>query len=164
MIDRLIKHFKLSPHPEGGFFSETYRASGLIPANVFKGSFDGNRSISTAIYFLLPKGEVSHFHRIKSDEIWHFYKGGPLTIVELCEKEAPKQTILGCDIDAGETPQYVVRAGTWFAAFPCSHSEFSFVGCTVAPGFDFFDFELGDEKALLKRFPGASAVIKKLTK
>ena len=124
--DRLIELLDLKPHPEGGHFRETFR--------------DGNpgRAYSTAIYFLLRAGEESRWHRVDAAEVWHFYRGAPL---ELCiDKQA---YILGSDIDAAQAPQIVVPAGAWQAAR--SLGDYTLVGCTVAPGFEFNHFEMASE-------------------
>ncbi|MCD8498378.1 MAG: cupin domain-containing protein [Alphaproteobacteria bacterium] len=157
--EALIKKFDLMPHPEGGFFRETYRAD--LSAG-FEG-FNGPRSASTGIYFLLPSGTRSCLHRIKSDEMWHFYLGGPMHLVEIGEDGALKETILGSDIAAGEVVQHVVPAGVWFGGAPLEGSSFSFVGCTVAPGFDFQDFEMGRQADLLSRFPEHAQYIRVLS-
>ena len=135
--DEIIAALKLQPHPEGGFYRETYRSAH-----------------STAIFFLLPEGAVSRLHRIKSDEVWHFYAGGPLRIVELGA---------GSTVLSPRQPQHVVAAGRWFGAYPEQGSGYSLVGCTVAPAFRFEDFELGSREDLLREFPDARAQIEKLT-
>lgn len=158
----LISRFGLKPHPEGGWYAETFRSN----VTVTTPSTTGTRCASTAIYFLVAPGSVSRLHRIQSDECWHFYMGHPLTIVEIDEDS--KQCILtqlGNDINRGEIPQYVVKANRWFGSFPSSDDpdSFSFVGCTVAPGFEFSDFELASRADLLEKFPLASEMIVKLT-
>ncbi|HAT72225.1 MAG TPA: cupin [Elusimicrobia bacterium] len=153
----LIKAYALEEHPEGGFFRESYRAAGLTATP------RGTRNFSTAIYFLLKKGQVSRLHRIKSDEVWHFYSGGPLTVARLLQDGRAEKTVLGRDLAAGQKFQHAVPAGCWFGAYPSPGTEFSLVGCTVAPGFDFADFEIGGRGELLKEFPRAAALIKKLT-
>lgn len=164
--DELIRHYNLEPHPEGGFFRESYRAEQVIPQSVLPEAFQGNRAYSTAIYFLLPHGTKSSLHRIESDEIWHFYWGSPLTIIQISPEGQVKKTRLGPNISNGETLQYVVPAGDWFGAFPDSEDSpkgFSFVGCTVAPGFDFAEFTLADSKALIQQFPYAQTEIELLS-
>lgn len=124
--DRLIELLALQPHPEGGHFRETFR--------------DGNqgRAHSTAVYFLLKAGEVSRWHRVDAAEVWHFYRGAPL------ELRIGKQTyILGADIDEAQVPQIVVPAGAWQAAR--SLGDYTLVGCTVAPGFEFEHFEIAPD-------------------
>jgi uncharacterized protein len=141
----LIEKFDLLPHPEGGFYRETYRALAT--------TVDG-RSVCTAIYYLLPAGERSRFHRIDADEIWHFYAGDPLWVVELREGGSPKITVI-----SAENPQHVVPAGNWFGAIPAPQSRYTLVGCTVSPGFEFAKFELADSKTLLLQFPSARELI-----
>lgn len=152
--EELISIYRLRPHPEGGFYRETYRSSGKTA---------GGRNFCTAIYFLLPAGCKSRLHRIQSDELWHFYMGGPLTVARVCQDGSVERAVLGGDAAAGQVPQHVVPAGSWFGAYPEPGTKFSFVGCTVSPGFDFADFELADSAALLEQYPGAKELIKKLT-
>jgi len=130
----LIEQLQLSPHPEGGHFRETYRASQTVPTP------RGPRQASTAILFLLRAGERSHWHRLHSDEAWHFHAGGGLLVHELSPSGVAQTTRLGMELS--EQPQHVVPAGHWFAAEPASGGAWSLMSCTVAPGFDFADFEL----------------------
>lgn len=149
----LIKAFDLKQHPEGGWYRETYRSQSSLSDLP---GMTGTRSISTAIYYMLSEGQCSAFHRIKSDEVWHFYDGGPLIVVELDPTTgALSETTLGADIAAGHLRQHVVPAGRWFGAKPAQGTQWSFVGCTVAPGFDFADFELADRNQFLKQYPAA---------
>ncbi len=157
MYQKIIDKFDMQSHPEGGFFKETYRCADQIDTEL------GKRSLSTGIYFLLPKGHVSHFHKINSDEMWHFYGGDPLTVVEIDEQGQLISTTLGPNIENGEVPQYVVKANRWFGSFPSEESEYSFVGCTVAFGFDFEDFELANKEYLLSKYPNHREMISKLT-
>jgi predicted cupin superfamily sugar epimerase len=124
--DRLIALLELKPHPEGGYFRETFR--------------DGNEGCahSTAIYFLLKAGEVSRWHRVDAAEVWHFYRGAPLEL-----RIGKQRYVLGSDIDEAQAPQIVVPAGEWQAAR--SLGDYTLVGCTVAPGFDFAHFEMAPE-------------------
>jgi len=149
----LIRICALRPHPEGGFYRETYRSAAR----------SGDRNCCTAIYFLLPAGAKSRLHRLNSDEIWHHYLGGPVTIAQLFPDGQEERVVLGPDILSGQVQQHVVPAGCWFGAWLEPGSKFSFVGCTVAPGFDFEDFEIGGRPALLKEFPASAEVIRKLT-
>ena len=130
----IIKKYKLTSHPEGGYFSEVFRSE----LKVFRGSEE--RSSLTSIYFLLENGQKSHFHRLTSDETWHFYLGDPLKLYQISKDGKLSETILGKNIFEGESLQLTIPAGVWFAAH--SLGEFSFVGCNVGPGFDFSDFEL----------------------
>lgn len=147
----------MQPHPEGGFFKECYRSPELIPRDALPARFGGSRCFSTSIYYLLPSGSVSRLHRIASDEIWHFYLGGPLELLQISSGGKIGKIILGQDVEKGQTLQHVVPAGYWFGARPAEGSLLSFVGCTVAPGFDFADFEVLDPDALSLRFPDAAA-------
>ncbi|MFI5345609.1 MAG: cupin domain-containing protein [Elusimicrobiota bacterium] len=146
--DALVARLNLAPHPEGGFYRETYRAA------------DG---ACTAIYYLLPAGAKSNLHRIKSDEIWHYHLGGPLEIVEITPDGRVETTVLGSNLEKGEVLRKVVAAGRWFGARPCPGAEWALAGCTVAPAFQFADFELGGRAELLRLFPAAAAEIRALT-
>ena len=160
--NELVAHFKMLSHPEGGYYKEMYRSNELIARNALPQRFLGDRNYSTAIYFLLEKGNFSAFHRIQSDECWHFYAGQTLLIYVLHTNGSLEVIKLGNDILNGEVFQAVVPAGCWFASEPAPHSEFSFVGCTVAPGFDFTDFEMAKTEQLVKHFPKYEALIKRL--
>lgn len=162
-VDQLVKQFQLVPHPEGGYYRETYRSSEKIPQETLPKCFNGDRNYSTAIYFLIPKGKFSSLHRIQADEAWHFYLGGPITIVQISPEGKVEEVVMGQDVVNGQKVQHVVPAGYWFGAYLNPGSEYSFVGCTVAPGFDFADFEIGNRAALLKLFPHAKALIEQLT-
>jgi uncharacterized protein len=156
-----IKHLALQPHPEGGFFKETYRSPGIIPSQSLP-YFNGDRHYSTAIYFLLQQGDFSAFHRIKSDECWHFYEGGNL-LIHVVDGEGNYSCIrLGKNIHEGEVFQFVVAAGNWFASEPAPGTNFTLVGCTVAPGFDFADFEMADCKTLSNEYPSHRSLIERL--
>lgn len=161
-IETLIEHYELQPHPEGGYYKELYKAEGLIPQRALSNSFQGDRSYSTGIFYLLPKGSKSSFHKIPSDEMWHFYLGGPLNIVEITEEGDIKETRLGQEISNGCVLNYVVPGNTWFGAYPAEGTEYALVGCTVAPGFDFADFEMGEENKLVSEFPKAQDMVEKL--
>jgi uncharacterized protein len=149
----LIKIFDLKEHPEGGYFKESYRSSEIISRQALPPRYKGGRCFSTSIYFLLPVGSISRFHRIASDEVWHFYMGGPLELLQIPPDGKMEKVILGQDIAAGQKFQHVVPAGCWFGARPSMDSAYSFVGCTVAPGFDFADFELANPEDLSRRHP-----------
>jgi predicted cupin superfamily sugar epimerase len=133
-----MNHLGLLPHPEGGFYKESFRSASSFH---FEG-FEGERSICTSIYFLLEKGQTSALHRIKSDEIWYFHDGQTLEIIELDSNGNEQITKLGKDLKNGEVLQHVVPAGIWFGARLAPESDFCLVGCQVSPGFDFKDFEL----------------------
>lgn len=162
-VRELVEFYKLEPHPEGGFYRRTYCAEGLIQQSTQQMRFKGERHYSTAIYYLLPAGNRSKLHRIASDEVWHFYLGGPITIAEISPKDGKvKLTSLGNDFRKGQVFQHVVPAGSWFGSYPQEGTAFALVGCTVSPGFDFADFEIGDKDKLLKEFPNAKEVIDRL--
>ena len=158
-----IESLQMQPHPEGGFFRESYRSEQTmeVPA---PGGGTQQRNVCTAIYFLLEAGNFSAFHRIKSDEIWHFYAGQALEVLELLPSGELRCTRLGPDILRGELPQYVVPANTWFASRVADGGTFSLVGCTVAPGFDFADFQLARRQELLEIFPQHRQIITELTR
>jgi predicted cupin superfamily sugar epimerase len=159
-----IEKLNLKRHPEGGYYRETYRSSEIIKHAALPERFHGPRVFSTAIYFLLSGAEVSHLHRIKSDEIWHFYAGSSL-MIHVIDLDGSYQKIkLGLDVDKGEAIQVVVHAGCWFGAELEELNSFCLVGCTVAPGFDFEDFELGGRNDLLQSYPQHHAIIRLLTK
>lgn len=158
----LIKQLNLSKHPEGGYFRELYRSNELIPQSNLPSRYSGARSISTSIYFMLTKNDVSKFHRIKSDEIWHFYLGDPLDIYVINNNGELKVLRLGNDFGKGETPQIIIEKNQWFGA-KTSANSFSLLGCTVAPGFDFEDFELAERGTLLSDYPHLEKVIKEFT-
>jgi len=157
-----IEILALNRHPEGGWFAETYRAGESIPADALPVRFHGQRSFCTAIYFLLERGDFSALHRIKSDEIWHFYAGSPLTVQVITSGGELQEILLGRDPSKGQRLQAVVPAGCWFGAE--TRGSFALVGCTVAPGFDFTDFEMAEQAALLERFPQHGSLIKRLTR
>jgi predicted cupin superfamily sugar epimerase len=154
----LIQKLQLQPHPEGGFYKETYRSEekmtttgGLV------------RNVSTAIYFLLENEDKSHFHRIKSDEAWFFHQGESIEIIIL--NDGKLQTIdLGNIIKKGEVPQTIVPANVWFASKIKHGIGYALVSCTVAPGFDFADFELANRNDLIKEFPEYKSVIEEFTR
>lgn len=151
-----IDELGLLPHPEGGFYKETYRATDSV----------NERAISTGIYFLLRAEDISHFHRIDADEMWHFYAGAPLTVHMISPAGDYDVIKLGTDIKAGQSPQGVVPKHVWFGAAldkAAPPDAYSLVGCTVSPGFEFSYFELAARDKMLKEFPQHTEIIKKLT-
>ncbi|MBV8490368.1 MAG: cupin domain-containing protein [Candidatus Eremiobacteraeota bacterium] len=151
-VPLLIASLGLRPHPEGGFFTETYRHERSA----------GDRSLCTAIYFLLTAENPSRMHRVASDEIWHFYKGDPLEMLQLGVNGSQRIRI-GTDIASGQRPQVLVPAGTWQGVRVAPGGSYALVGATVSPGFDFADFEMGDRAALVSTHPEATDLIKELT-
>lgn len=148
-----IKTLNLLPHPEGGYYKETYRSAESIPLK------HGKRNHSTAIYFLIEHNNFSAFHKIKSDELWHFYAGDVLEVIEITNSGELKITELG----PGNF-QYCVPAENWFGSRVKQGGSFSLVGCTVAPGFDFADFEMAKREDLIKEHPDYEKIIKELTR
>jgi predicted cupin superfamily sugar epimerase len=159
-----IDKLQLEPHPEGGYFRLSYRSEVEIPREALPARFSGARAVSRAIYFLLERKNFSAFHRLRSDEVWHFYAGEPL-VVHVIEPEGNySRILLGRDPGAGQVLQAVVRAGSWFASHVADWKPFSLVGCTVAPGFDFEDFEMGKREELIARYPWHRELVERLTR
>jgi uncharacterized protein len=158
-----INKLRLQTHPEGGFYRESYRATGNIAHEALPAEFKGDRQFATAIYFLLRSQDRSMFHRIKSDELWHYHAGGSLSIYMLDNTGLQIQK-LGSNLEQGESLQVVVPAGKWFGALVNNPDDYTLAGCTVAPGFDFSDFELASRKQLLHEFPLHREIILKLTR
>lgn len=154
----VVERLGLSPHPEGGFYRETYRSGETFETD------RGPRSASTAIYFLVPRDVFSALHRIRSDEAWHFHAGAPLRVVSIAEDGTRVDHVLG--LADTQVPQAIVPAGAWFGAIlePDPTHDFALVGCTVSPGFDFADFELGTRADLLARFPQHAEIVGALTR
>lgn len=159
-IDKLT----LQAHPEGGYFSEVYRSEEIISGDYLPARYGTSRSFSTSIYFMLEGNQVSTFHRLKSDELWHFYDGSALDIYIIDEPGSLNKIRLGNNISAGETFQTVVKKNTWFGAEIIDKSSFALIGCTVTPGFDFSDFELAKMNDLIKKYPEYEEIIINLTK
>lgn len=162
--DYWIRELQLTEHVEGGAFREVYRSTWLVAPTALPNTFDAPRHISTSIYFLLKQDQFSAFHRIKSDELWHFYYGDPLVIYEIEADGSLTEHLLGNDPAQGQQFQCVVKAGSWFASRVQHGGRYSLVGCTVAPGFDFADFELADRQALSQQYPAHGQLIGALTR
>jgi len=159
-----VERLRLEPHPEGGYFRQTYRSDVTIAREALPAGFVGARAASTAIYFLLEGKNFSAFHRLRSDEVWHFYVGAPVS-VHLIEPSGKYSSItMGSNPDAGQSFQAVVRAGCWFASHVADWQSFAVVGCTVAPGFDFEDFDMGKRAELVAEYPLHQEVIQRLTR
>jgi predicted cupin superfamily sugar epimerase len=159
-----IEKLQLAKHIEGGYYREIYRSRITVDKNNLPGSFHGTRNICTAIYFLLEKKQFSAFHRISSDEIWHFYQGDALIIYEIAPDGKLIEHKLGSNAEKGEVFQAVVKAGNWFASCVYNGEGYALVGCTVSPGFDFEDFELAEKKILIEQFPQHESLIQQLTR
>ena len=154
-----IEQLEMEKHPEGGYFKETYRAK----ENVSNRNGE-SRSASTGIYFLMTGIAFSAFHKIESDELWHFYEGAALAVYIITETGELEILKIGKDIENGEQLQGIVPAGCWFASKVTVPNAYSLVGCTVAPGFDFNDFRLAKREVLTAEYPQHTAIIKELTR
>ena len=159
-VEQLISHFKLEQHPEGGFYREVYKASLEVAAPW------GRRPAATNIYFLLTASSFSAFHRIKADEGWHYFEGDPILIHSISPSGTYQSTELGPNSADGSMPRYqaMVPGGSWFASECKGPVGYTLVGCTVAPGFHFADFELADGSKLIQQFPTHETLIRRLTR
>jgi len=155
--EAIIQELELAPHPEGGFYRETWRGS-LVVDGLPHGA---PRAAHTAIYFLLPSGTFSALHRVKSDEVWHHYDGDVVDLHLIDDAGAHRSLVLGRELSSGARPQHVVPAGVWQAAVPRGTT---LCGCTVAPGFDFADFEMPPRDVLTRAFPSHAALVERLTR
>ena len=160
-IEHWINQLNLLPHPEGGFFKEVYRSEDQFEARDLPRRFSGSRSASTAIYYMLTAKDFSAFHRIQSDEIWHFYAGDPLEIYVIHPDGQSEIKRLHAS-DGAARPMQIVPFGSWFAAK--TTGAFTLSGCTVAPGFDFADFEMADSRQLIRQFPQHTSWIQQFTR
>lgn len=159
--DTIIERLGLEPHPERGYYRQTYKA----PLAVESTAHGAARAASTAIYFLVTASDpVTYLHRLKSDEIFHLYDGGPLEILRLLPDDTWDVARLGMNLAAGERPQIVIPAGTWFGTALTSGTSHCLVGCTVAPGFEFADFELAEGPELEARYSGAADRIRRMSR
>ncbi len=161
-VEFLIEKLNLKPHPEGGFFKETYRSKESIKKENLHVRFAGDRAHSTSIYFLLTSENYSALHKIQSDEMWHHYEGGTLEITSIDNNGKLTVHSLGKNLENNEEPQIVIKAGDWFGAKVKDKDTYTLAGCTVSPGFDFEDFVMGDKNELLKQFPQHKEVIESL--
>ena len=160
-MSAIIEQLGLEPHPERGYYRETYRSS----SDVHSDRHGGRRAASTAIYFLVTANEpATYLHRLLSDEVFHLYDGGPLEIVRLFPDGRSDVAVLGMNLAAGERPQVVVPAGTWFGTTLRPGASHCLVGCTVAPGFDFADFELAEGPELESRYPALADRIRRMSR
>ena len=163
--DQIITLFNLKPHrEEGGYFVETYRSSETISEKALPSRYKGVRSFGTAIYYLLTLETFSSIHRLRSDEIFHFYLGDPIEMLQLFPDGSGRVLILGSDILNGMQPQVVVPRGVWQGARLLKGGKFALLGTTVSPGFEFVDYESGRRDELAKSYPTFRELIISLTK
>ncbi|HYB59420.1 MAG TPA: cupin domain-containing protein [Candidatus Acidoferrales bacterium] len=162
--DELIERFGLQPHPEGGYFRETYRSDERIAKNALPQRYAGDRKYGTAIYYLLTREAFSAMHRIKTDEVYHFYLGDPVELVQLLPDGSGRVITLGNDIASGAHVQTVVSRGTWHGARLAEGGRYALLGTTVSPGFEFEDFEIGDRTDLMRSYPSFRDSIIALTR
>jgi predicted cupin superfamily sugar epimerase len=149
---------------EGGYFAETYRSSVVLPAECLEGGYSGGRSSCTAIYYLLEPGTFSEMHRVKSDEIFHFYLGDPVEMLQLWPDGSHRTLTIGTDIVQGMRPQVVVPRGVWQGTRLLAGGKVALLGCTVSPGFEYEDYESGKRAELVKQYPAVSEFIEGLTR
>ena len=162
--EQIIKHFKMQPlRQEGGYYIETYRAAEQLKKEILPAGFSGDRNLSSVILYLLTAKTVSVMHRLKCDEMFHFYMGNPVTMLQLHPDGSSEIVTLGNDIRNEQKVQVLVPKGTWQGAFIQPGGKFSLMGCSVAPGFDEADFEIGDRETLLAKYPDMRELILHLT-
>lgn len=157
-----IEKLELNPHPEGGYYKSTFQSTESISNSEITSTMNGKRNLYTSIYFLLTSKNVSHFHRLKSDELWYYHAGSSLTIHMIKENGDYEEIKLGLNVNEGEIPQALVPKNVIFGSSVMEEDTFSLVGCMVAPGFDFEDFELFTQKELLADYPDHAKVIRRL--
>jgi predicted cupin superfamily sugar epimerase len=162
--EELIRLLNLQPHPrEGGWFRETYRAGDQIPVSGLPTRYGTPRSAGTAIYYLLTPDMLSPLHRLASDEIFHFYLGSPVRMLQLFPDGQGKTVVLGSDVAAGQSPQTVVPQGVWQGSFLEPGGSFALLGCTVSPGFEYADYEEARREALVAQYAAFADMIRRLT-
>jgi predicted cupin superfamily sugar epimerase len=160
----IINSLELLPHPEGGWYREVYRSDDVIPVDSLPDRYKSQHCFSTSIYFLLESHNFSAFHRISSDETWHFYLGSPVVIYIISNEGEVAQITVGNNLSEGQYLQFTIPRDSWFAARVQDINSFTLVGCTVAPGFEFADFELASKKQLIDLYPVHTDLISGLTR
>jgi predicted cupin superfamily sugar epimerase len=162
--EELIRQLGLAPHPkEGGFFRETYRAGESWPAQALPSRYQGPRSASTAIYYLLTPSTYSALHRLQTDEIFHFYLGDPIRMLQLEPDGTGRTLVLGQDVLHGQQLQVLAPRGVWQGSCLEPGGAFALLGCTVAPGFEYVDYEAGGRHTLVTQYPAFAQLIQRLT-
>jgi predicted cupin superfamily sugar epimerase len=163
-VQEIIEKLEMSPHlVEGGYFVETYRSLEAIPRQALPERYSSKRAFGTAIYYLLTPETVSALHKLESDEIFHFYLGDPVSMLQLHPDGSTNVITLGQDILAGQQLQVVAPHGSWQGTLLQEGGEFALLGCTMAPGFDWSEYEAGDRVELLKEYPEHEDLIVRLT-
>jgi predicted cupin superfamily sugar epimerase len=157
-----VSKLGLAPHPEGGYYKRTFESKERTSDQELDVEFEGKRKLYTSIYFLLTSNDISHFHRLKSDELWYYHAGSPLTIHIIGENGVYNEIKLGLNLDKGEVPQALVPKNAIFGSSVIDMDTFSLVGCMVSPGFEFQDFELFTQQDLLSHYPQHKDIIMKL--
>lgn len=156
-----IQNLNLQPHTEGGFYREVYRCSIEVENNVLPTGYDGSRRLATSIYFLLRSGDVSRFHRLRSDELWYYHSGSAVKIV-IIDQEGNKSTkMLGLKVEKAEQLQVLIPAGSIFGAEILEENSYGLCGCMVSPGFEFSDFSVFDKEDLIQAYPKHADLISK---
>jgi predicted cupin superfamily sugar epimerase len=162
---QLIDRLRLVPLAiEGGYFRETYRSTLTLPAGALPAAYGADRHVSTAIYYLLTPDTFSAIHRVKSDEVFHFYAGDAVEMLQLWPDGTHKMLIIGNDLASGHQPQVVVPAGVWQGCRLAHGGEWALMGCTVAPGFEYADYQAGDREELIAAYPSFAGLIASLTR
>lgn len=161
----LINHLGLQPHPEeGGYYRENYRCSEAVERSGLPDRYPSARSFGTAIYYLLASNSFSAMHRLRTDEVFHFYLGDPVRMVLLHLDGSSSEIVLGTDLVAGQQLQVVIPRGTWFGSSLIEGGEYALMGTTMSPGFEFEDYEHGDAEALAAQYPSRADDIRKLSR
>jgi hypothetical protein len=163
-VDQIKEQLGLIAHPEGGYYVQTYKSAEAISHEALDPRYPGARATGTAIYYLLEPGTFSELHRLKSDEIFHFYLGDPVEQLQLWPDGSSRLITMGSDLSAGHTPQLVVPKDVWQGARLVAGGSFALLGCTVAPGFEFEDYESGAREPLIRRYPAQRELISSLTR
>ncbi|MCO5251201.1 MAG: cupin domain-containing protein [Candidatus Kapabacteria bacterium] len=158
-----IEALNMQKHIEGGYFVETFKSQYSVSSEDLPDGFTGKRSLMTSIYFLLEGNDISKLHRVRGDEIWFFHDGSPAIIEIINPNGKVDKMILGTDVKSGQLPQIVIPADTWFTAKIADEDSFVLIACTVAPGFEYVDFELADPEKLILEFPHLKEIILKST-
>jgi uncharacterized protein len=162
--EQIRELLQMRPHPiEGGYFAETYRGSPMLPQSLLPG-YPGDRAISTAIYYLLTPDTFSLMHRVRGDEMFHFYLGDPVEMLQLTPDGSGEVIVLGQDIAAGMRLQHTVTGGVWQGSRVRAGGKYALLGTTMAPGFEYEDYETGQRQDLIARYPDFSHLITSLTR